>query len=180
MRTTISSLVKQTLNEAYEWKGFDENYRDPKFFSEFEKKFYGERPELPLKPLMPSLANRDPKHPLHWHPDKLSRVHCAMNCPDASMKPILAYDGQHAYIIKDNEMVRVNQIIKNGKDYWAVEQHAWNIFTDLSNVGAAGYRSNVRQRATFIVDEQGKPSKAVIYTVNKKVYNILKKYGVLK
>jgi hypothetical protein len=169
------------LLEGYTFDGFEKNYpQKDRYWSEFEKEFYGPRPKLPLKPIVPAVAHREPKQSHNYKLDDRSFVKCVYNCPHG-LKPLIAVDDSNkdlkVFLIVNGQAVPLNSVIKNGKENYKVWEHARNIFTDINQDGAAGYRHNVRQKATYILNDERKATKCVIYTVSGVVAKILSKYG---
>jgi uncharacterized protein (UPF0248 family) len=174
----LHNILEQLVGE-FNFDGFDKEYHQNTYWSEFEKKFYGELPKRPLTPKLPAYSHREPKDSNDYWRDRRSSIHCASNCPNG-LKPLIAVEeGEDfkVFLVINNEAIPLNEVIKNRKENFIVWEHARNIMTDINNEGAAGYRHNVRQRSTYILNDHYKAYKAVIYSVNGRVKKILEKYG---
>ncbi len=139
------------------------------YWSPEEKKFYGDLPKMDLV--------RVPTTSKELTLDRRSRVQCAFNCPH-DLKPILAYDKENIFYLKDDEWRNIDDVVKNLKDWRIISEHVWNVFHDISNKPGPGWQHNVRQRCTYILDMEYQPSKMVMYTVKSNVYKILFKHGL--
>jgi hypothetical protein len=145
-----------------------ELYAQNEYWSPVEKEFYGPLPKLPYKDTFSGKS-----------PDKRSLIHCASNCPHG-LKPLIAIEDSpsiNVFIIKGEQLIPLNELIKNRKDNYVVWEHARNVITDINNEGAAGFRHNVRQKTTYIINDEHKAYKAILYSVNRNVAKVLSKYG---
>jgi hypothetical protein len=141
------------------------------YWSPEEKKFFGDLPKLDLV--------RIPVTSKELSLDRRTYVHCAFNCPHG-LKPLLAYDKENIYCAEDGNWVNIDDKIKNIREWRIISDHVWNVFHDISNRPGPGWQHNVRQRCTYILDMDYKPSKMVMYTVKSEVNKILRKHGLVE
>jgi len=170
----MKDLIKKHLKE-----NFSTNMSADDYYNQYEEVFFGPLPKHPLKAVAPGYRDTVPDpESTKWTFDRRSRVQTANLYGRDFPKPILGYDGEDVYVIVNDAWTKIDNLI-TVKEYWVIFKHVMNVYHDLRNTPGPGWSHNVRQRVSFILDENYKPYKLCMYSVKTDVFKILQKYQLL-